>query len=146
MKTHKKKIFEFSKGFSGRRKNAWTIAIRAVHRAWSNSYIGRRQRKREYRALWVTRINAASRQFGVKYSELVRFLPAAGVDLNRSVLSSLAATEPYTFRALVEVARAQMERERAEARARVEARDAAVGAAAAGDAGGKVVEGRGELR
>lgn len=107
MKVHKRKIFGFAKGFYGRQKNCWTIAIRAVHRAWQKAYIGRKHRKRDFRADWIQKINAATRQFGLPYSQFVRYLPAAGVDLNRKVLSDLAVTEPYSFKALVEIAKQQ---------------------------------------
>lgn len=113
MKVHKKKIFKFAQGFYGRRRNCWTISIRAVHRAWQYSYISRRLRKRDYRTSWIQRINAGCRQLDFRYSDLVRFLPSAGVDLNRRVLSELAATEPYAFRALVEIAKQQKSVERA---------------------------------
>lgn len=108
---YKRKILAFARGFYGRQRNCWTVAVRAVHRAWAKAYIGRKLKKRAFRADWVQKINAAARQFGVPYSQLVRFLPAAGVDLNRQVLSDLAVTEPYAFRALVEAARAQRDRE-----------------------------------
>ena len=86
-------------------------AVRAVHRAWQKAYIGRKLKKRVFRADWIQKINAASRQFGMPYNQLVRFLPAAGVDLNRKVLSDLAVAEPYAFRALVEAARTQRDAE-----------------------------------
>jgi large subunit ribosomal protein L20 len=116
MKTHKKKIFALAKGFYGRRKNCWTITIRAVHRALQHAYIGRRLKKRDARSAWIQRINASTRQFGMRYSEFVRYLPAAGVDLNRKVLSDLAMTEPYSFRALVACAKQQQEAEAAAAK------------------------------
>jgi large subunit ribosomal protein L20 len=107
MKIHKKKIFSYAKGFYGRQKNCWNIAIRAVHRAWQKAYVGRKLRKRDLRKEWIQRINASTRQFGLSYAHMVRYLPAAGVNLNRKVLSDLAVTEPYTFRALVEIAQLQ---------------------------------------
>ncbi len=85
--------------------------MRAVHRAWQKAYVGRHVRPRELRLDWIMKINAATRQFGMRYSQFVRFLPAAGVDLNRKVLADLAATEPYSFRALVEVAARQRDAE-----------------------------------
>lgn len=111
MKTHKKKIFSFAQGFYGRRKNCWTIAVRAVHRAWQKGYIGRRLKKRDFRAEWIQRANAGARQFGMNYSQLVRYLPSAGVELNRKMLADLAVTEPYAFRGLVELAKLQRELE-----------------------------------
>jgi len=104
---NRRKIFQAARGFFGRVKNCWTLANRAVHHAWQYAYKSRRLRKRDYRAEWIMRINAGARQFGVRYSELVRFLPAAGVEMNRRMLAELAATEPFSFRALVETARRQ---------------------------------------
>jgi large subunit ribosomal protein L20 len=108
---YKRKILFFARGFYGTQKNCWGAAVRAVHRAWQKGYVGRKQKKRTFRAEWIQRINAASRQFGLPYSQLVRFLPSAGVDLNRKVLSDLAAAEPYAFRALVGVASKQRDAE-----------------------------------
>ena len=108
---YKKKILTFARGFYGRQKNCWTVAIRAVHRAWQKAYIGRKLKKRDYRQDWIQKINAASRQFDMPYSQLVRYLPSAGVDLNRKVLSDLAVTEPYAFKALIETAKTQRDKE-----------------------------------
>jgi large subunit ribosomal protein L20 len=112
-RANRKKIFAAARGFRGRLKNCWTLANRAVHNAWLYAYSSRRLRKRDARGEWIMRINAGARALGSKYSELVRFLPAAGVDLNRRMLASLAATEPFSFKALVETARAQQAREAA---------------------------------
>ena len=106
-RANRKKIFAAARGFIGRSKNCWTIAQRAVHHAWQYGYISRRLRKRDARAEWTQRINSATRQFGIRYSEFMRFLPAAGVNMDRRVLAELAATEPFSFRALVETARRQ---------------------------------------
>lgn len=106
-KANRKKIFKAARGFFGRASHCWTLANRAVHHAWQYAYISRRLRKRDYRSEWIMRINAGARQFGVRYSELVRFLPSAGVDMNRRMLAELAATEPFSFRAIVEIARRQ---------------------------------------
>jgi large subunit ribosomal protein L20 len=104
---NRRKIFRAARGFFGRSSHCWTLANRAVHHAWQYGYISRRLRKRDYRSEWIMRINAGARQFGVRYSELVRFLPSAGVEMNRRMLAILAATEPFSFRALVETARRQ---------------------------------------
>jgi large subunit ribosomal protein L20 len=112
MKVRKAKIFEFAKGYYGRRKNTFNLAIRAVHRAWQRAYIDRKRRARDYRTNWIQSTNSAARQFGLTYSQLVRYLPAAGVDLNRKALSDLCVTEPFSFRAVVEVAKQQMVAER----------------------------------
>jgi large subunit ribosomal protein L20 len=121
-RANRKKIFKAARGFIGRSKNCWTIAQRAVHHAWQYGYISRRLRKRDVRAEWIMRINSATRQFGIRYSEFVRFLPAAGVNMDRRVLAELAATEPFSFRALVETARRQQIAE-TEARRRAPAAD-----------------------
>jgi large subunit ribosomal protein L20 len=113
----KKKIFAAAKGFHARRKNCWTIAVRAVHKAWAYAYRGRKDRARLVRRGWIQRVNAGARAAGMRYSHLIRFLPAAGVALNRSSLAALAATEPYSFRAVVEVALAQRDAEAAAAAA-----------------------------
>ena len=118
----KRQMFRFARGFRGRAKNCWTLVQRAVHHAWQKSYTSRRLARRDYRGEWIQRINAGARQFGMRYSEVVRGLPAAGIELNRRVLSELAATEPFTFKALVETARAQLEAERAARKKAVELR------------------------
>jgi large subunit ribosomal protein L20 len=107
MKVKKAKVFAAAKGFWGRRKNCWTLAARAVDRAWQVAYKGRKMKKREFRSLWIQQINAGVRQHGLNYSLFMKCVPAAGMSLNRKVLAQLAATEPYTFRAVVEVARAR---------------------------------------
>ncbi len=112
MHPSKRATIRLARGFRGRAKNCWTLVQRAVHHAWQKSYESRRLQRRDYRGEWIQRINAGSRQFGMRYSELVRGLPAAGVELNRRVLAELAATEPFTFRALVETARTQLEAEK----------------------------------
>ena len=124
---HRRKIFAAAKGFYGRAKNCWTLANRAVHHAWQKAYTSRRLRKRDYRAEWIQRINAGARQFGLNYSQFVRGLPAAGVELNRRVLSELAAREPFSFRALVETSKRQLATEEAARKARRAAAAAAAG-------------------
>lgn len=111
MKPKKVKVFEHAKGFYGRRKNTFNVAIRAVHRAWQRAYIDRRRRVRAYRESWIQQTNIGARLYGLTYSQLVRYLPAAGIDLNRKILSDLAVTEPYTFKAVVEVAKQQLVKE-----------------------------------
>ena len=104
MKPKKAKIFAASRGFFGRRKNCWTTAVRAVHKAWRYAYIGRKLKKRDARSTWITQINAGARAHGCTYARLIRGLARAGVGLNRKVLATLAATEPYSFRAVVAAA------------------------------------------
>ncbi len=106
MKVKKSKIFAAAKGFYGRRKNCWTTAVRAVHKAWQYAYIGRKLKKRDNRSTWIQQINAGARLHGFSYGQLVRGLERANMELNRRSLATLAATEPYSFKAVVEVARA----------------------------------------
>lgn len=107
MLKRKEKIFKAAKGFFGRRKNCWTIAVRAVHRAWQFAYIGRKHKKREFKSNWIQQINAGARQHGLGYSALMRVLPFTGMNLNRKVLADLAVTEPYSFKAVVEAVKMQ---------------------------------------
>jgi len=112
MKQKKAKIFSFAKGFYGRRKNCWTTSIRAVHKAWQYSYIGRKLKKREFRSTWIQQINAGARMHGYAYAKLIRGVNLANMSLDRKSLANLASTEPYTFKAVVEAARlAQVERQ-----------------------------------
>jgi large subunit ribosomal protein L20 len=104
VKTKRAKILSFAKGFYGRRKNCFTVAVRAVHMAWQNAYIGRKIKKRDARLTWIQQINAGARQHGMTYSQLIRGLPLAGLDLNRKALANLAATEPYSFKAVISAA------------------------------------------
>jgi len=106
MKAKKVKIFEAARGFYGRRKNCWAVAVRAVHKAWQYAYAGRRMKKREYRSTWIQQINAGARQHGLTYAQFVKYLPIAGLNLNRKSLATLAATEPYTFKAIADTLRA----------------------------------------
>ena len=101
-----KKVLAQAKGFRGRRKNVFRIAKEAVTRAQQFAYRDRRQRKRQFRALWITRINAAARQFGLSYSRFMNGLRMASVDVDRKVLADLAVTDPPAFAHLAEQAKA----------------------------------------
>lgn len=101
-----KKILAQAKGFRGRRKNVFRIAKEAVTRAQQFAYRDRRQRKRQFRALWITRINAAARQFGLSYSRFASGLRMASVEVDRKVLADLAVTDPAAFACLAEKAKA----------------------------------------
>lgn len=105
IKTKKLKIFQAARGYFGRRKNCWAIAVRAVHKGWEKAFIGRKLKKREFRAQWIQQINAGARQHGVCYSKLMKAMPVAGIQLNRKVLADIAGTEPYSFRAVIEAAK-----------------------------------------
>ena len=101
-----KKVLAQAKGFRGRRKNVFRIAKEAVTRAQQFAYRDRRQRKRQFRALWITRINAAARQFGLSYSRFMNGLRMASVDVDRKVLADLAVADPPAFAHLAEKAKA----------------------------------------
>ena len=91
-----------AKGYFGRRKNVWTVAKNAVEKAMLYSYRDRRNKKRNFRALWITRINAGSRLHGMSYSEFMGKLKTADIALNRKVLADLAMNHPEAFKAVVD--------------------------------------------
>ncbi len=91
-----------AKGYFGRRKNVWTVAKNAVEKAMLYAYRDRRNKKRTFRALWITRINAGARQHGITYSQFMGGLKANGIELNRKVLADLAMNHPEAFQAIVE--------------------------------------------
>ncbi|MEI7583693.1 50S ribosomal protein L20 [Runella sp.] len=101
-RARRKKILKLAKGYYGRRKNVWTVAKNAVEKGLAYAYTGRKQKKRNFRALWIQRINAAARQEGLSYSALMGKVHAAGVELNRKVLADLAMNHPEAFKAVVE--------------------------------------------
>lgn len=90
-----------AKGYFGRRKNVWTVAKNAVEKAMSYSYRDRRAKKRTFRSLWITRINAGARQHGMSYSQFMGGMKKAGIELNRKVLADLAMNHPDAFEAIV---------------------------------------------
>jgi len=100
-----KKVLAKAKGYYGRRKNTIRIAKQAVTRAGQYAYRDRRARKRNFRSLWIQRINAAARTHGLTYGRLIDGLTKSGVEIDRKVLADLAVHEPSTFEALVEQAR-----------------------------------------
>ena len=100
-----KKVLALAKGFRGRRKNNITTANAAVDRSMQYAYTGRKLKKRNFRALWIQRINAACRLHGLTYSRFISGLTRAGVELDRKVLADLAVREPDAFKALAEQAR-----------------------------------------
>ena len=100
------RVLKAAKGFRGKRSTCHAIAAEAVHHAWQHMYRSRKQRKRDYRALWIIRINAAARQLGTTYSRLVGGLKNNGIDLNRKMLAELAITDPAAFKAVVSAASA----------------------------------------
>jgi large subunit ribosomal protein L20 len=105
----KKKYFRAARGYFGGRSKLWRIAKNAVERGWQYSYRDRKNRKREFRRLWITRINAAARQHDLSYSRFMNGLKLAGVEVNRKVLADLAVREPAAFGALVEQAKSKLD-------------------------------------
>ena len=101
-KARHKKILKLAKGYRGRAKNCFRIAIEKVEKALRYAYRDRRVKKRDFRALWIQRINAATREHGLVYSKFISGLKAAHIDLDRKVLSDLAIREPETFAKIVE--------------------------------------------
>lgn len=101
----KNRVFEQTEGFVGGRKNRFREAVKVLRKAWQYAYVGRKQRKRDFRALWITRINAACREHGISYSRFIAGLKAQNVELDRKVLADLAVREPNAFKKLAELAR-----------------------------------------
>jgi large subunit ribosomal protein L20 len=104
----KNQILKQAKGYFGRRKNLYKTAKEAVERAWRYSYRDRKNRKREFRKLWIVRINAAARQHDLSYSRFMNGLKLAGVEIDRKVLADLAIREPLAFEQLAETAKARL--------------------------------------
>ncbi|CBJ48761.1 50S ribosomal protein L20P [Ectocarpus siliculosus] len=102
-----KKILKLAKGYRGRSKSVFKIAIQRVEKALQQAYRDRKNKKREFRRLWIERINAGVRQHGMPYSVFVNKARKADVELNRKVLAEMAVTEPYSFRAVVETVKAK---------------------------------------
>src|SRR5690606_20941044 len=100
-RARRKKIFKQAKGYFGRRKNVWTVAKNAVEKAMQYAYRDRKQKKRNFRALWITRINAGARLHGMSYSQFMGKVKANGIELNRKVLADLAMNHPEAFAAIV---------------------------------------------
>lgn len=91
-----------AKGYFGRRKNVWTVAKNAVEKAMLYAYRDRKNKKRNFRALWITRINAGARIHGMSYSQLMGKIKSNGIELNRKVLADLAMNHPDAFKAIIE--------------------------------------------
>jgi large subunit ribosomal protein L20 len=103
-----KKVLKAAKGYYGRRKNTIRVAKQAVEKANQYAFRDRKRRKRTFRALWIQRLNAAVREFGLTYSKFIDGLAKAGVAVDRKVLSDLAITEPGAFQAIVDRAKAAL--------------------------------------
>ncbi|MCF6406027.1 MULTISPECIES: 50S ribosomal protein L20 [Chitinophaga] len=100
-RARRKKILKQAKGFYGKRKNVYTVAKNVLEKGLTYSYVGRKLKKRNYRQLWIARINAAARAEGMTYSEFIHKLSEKNIDLNRKVLADLAMNEPATFKSLI---------------------------------------------
>ena len=100
-RARRKKILKQAKGFYGKRKNVYTVAKNVLEKGLTYSYVGRKLKKRNYRQLWIARINAAARAEGLTYSQFIHKLSEKNIDLNRKVLADLAMNEPATFKTLI---------------------------------------------
>ncbi|MBS1688966.1 MAG: 50S ribosomal protein L20 [Bacteroidetes bacterium] len=100
-RARRKKILKQAKGFYGKRKNVYTVAKNVLEKGLGYKYTGRKLKKRDYRSLWIVRINAACREEGISYSQFMGKLTEKGLDLNRKVLADLAMNEPESFKKLV---------------------------------------------
>ena len=100
-RARRKRILKAAKGYYGKRKNVYTVAKNVMEKGLTYSYVGRKNKKREYRTLWIARINAAVREEGMTYSEFIHKLNGKGIELNRKVLADLAMNEPATFKSLI---------------------------------------------
>ncbi len=97
----RKKMMKHAKGYFGRRKNVWTVAKNAVEKGWQYAYRDRKNKKRNFRRLWITRINAGARLHGMSYSQFMGGVHKQGIELNRKVLADLAMNHPEAFEAIV---------------------------------------------
>lgn len=101
-RARRKKVLKQAKGYFGRRKNVWTVAKNAVDKAMLYAYRDRKTKKRNFRALWITRINAGARLHGMSYSQFMGGIKTANINLNRKVLADLAMNHPEAFKAVVD--------------------------------------------
>ncbi len=101
-RARRKKVMKMAKGYWGRRKNVWTVSKNAVEKGLLYAYRDRKQKKRNFRSLWIQRINAAARLHGLSYSQFIGKVSKAGISLNRKVLADLAMNHPEAFKAVVE--------------------------------------------
>ena len=97
----RKRILEFAKGFFGRKKNVWTVAKNAIEKGWGYAYRDRKAKKRDFRGLWIQRINAGARLHGMSYSEFMGKVKKNNIELNRKVLADLAMNHPAAFEAVI---------------------------------------------
>ena len=101
----RKKILKLTRGYFGSRRNVWTVAKNTWEKGLTYAYRDRKQKKRDFRALWIQRINAAARMEGLSYSQLMGLIHKAGIEINRKVLADLAMNNPAAFKAIVDKVR-----------------------------------------
>ena len=101
-RARRKRVLKQAKGYFGRRKNVWTVAKNAVEKGLVYSYRDRKQKKRQFRRLWIQRINAGVRQYDLSYSQFMGQLAKAGIEINRKALADLAMNNPEAFKAIVD--------------------------------------------
>lgn len=101
-RARRKKILKQAKGYFGRRKNVWTVAKNAVEKAMLYAYRDRRTKKRNFRSLWIARINAGAREHGMSYSQFMGKVKSNNIEINRKVLADLAMNNPEAFKAVVD--------------------------------------------
>lgn len=101
-RARRKKMMKHAKGYFGRKKNVWTVAKNQIEKSWVYSYRDRKNRKREFRRLWIQRINAGAREHGMSYSVFIGKLGKSGIELNRKVLADLAMNNPLAFKAVID--------------------------------------------
>ncbi|MEY4002733.1 MAG: 50S ribosomal protein L20 [Bacteroidetes bacterium] len=99
-RARRKKILKHAKGYFGRRSNVWTVAKNAVEKGWTYAYRDRKVKKREFRSLWIVRINAACRENGISYSQFMGKLNNSKLEINRKVLADIAMNDPAAFKAI----------------------------------------------
>ena len=107
-KKRNNRVLKLAKGYRGARSKQYRIAKQSVMRALASAYAGRKERKRQFRQLWIARINAAARMNGLSYSKLMHGLKVAGVDMNRKILADVAVNDPAGFTKLAEVAKSKL--------------------------------------
>ena len=107
-RARRKKVLKQAKGYFGRRKNVWTVAKNAVDKTMLYAYRDRRNKKRNFRGLWIQRINAGSRMYGLNYSKFMNGLKLAGIDIDRKILADIAVYEQLAFEELVSKAKSSI--------------------------------------
>ena len=104
-----KKVMKLARGYRGARSRVYRVAVQAVTKAGQYAYRDRKQRKRQFRSLWIVRINAAAREHGLSYSRLINGMSKAGIDIDRKILAELAVNDPHAFASVAEQAKAALQ-------------------------------------